>query len=187
MIPKINFTIILLAIVLFVSCSQRPLQIFVGPNGKPNNPGTEEAPFSNLETALEKASELKIIDENVSIEVKLLPGEYHLNKPIHITPILSGVSIIGSGVDETFVKGSKELNLKWEKFENNIWFADLEEDIELDQLFVNGKQQHLARYPNYDENGGHWQGHAEDVIAPERIKTWHNPIGGLVHITHRAE
>lgn len=124
---------------------------------------------------------------SASFKVKLLPDEYYLSKPIHISPVLSSLSISGSGVDETIIKGSKLFSTSWEKFRDNIFVADVKSDMKIDQLYFGGEKQYLARHPNYDESGGHWQGHAEDVISPDRLKTWGNPVGSIVHITHKGE
>ena len=101
--------------------------------------------------------------------------------------MLNSIKISGSSSYDVIVKGSKKLDLSWEKYDDNRFVAYIEDEIEFDQLFVNGEKQILARYPNYDEKGGNWQGHAADAIAPERIKTWKNPVGAIVHITHKAE
>lgn len=187
MLTKINFINLFLISIFIFGCNQESIKIFVSPDGNSKNSGTEELPLNNLEEALHKAREVKGSDNGICIEIKLLPGEYHLEKPIHITSDLNSLSIVGSGTGNTYLKGSKVLNLKWYKYKNNIWVADVDEKIEFDQLFINGRQQILARYPDYDENGGHWQGHVADVISPGRINTWKNPVGAIVHIMHKAE
>ncbi len=79
------------------------------------------------------------------------------------------------------------MDLIWERYNDSIWETKIPVDNKFDQLFVNGQPQILARYPNYDESGGHWQGHAADAISPERIKNWEDPAGTIVHVMHRGE
>jgi hypothetical protein len=74
--------------------------------------------------------------------------------------------------------------LDWQKAEGNIYKAAVSEGSDFDQLIINGKPQILARYPNYDENGGYWQGYAADALSPERIATWENPEGAFFHVMH---
>ena len=56
----------------------------------------------------------------------------------------------------------------------------------MDQLFVNGQRQHMARYPNYDPNARQFNGSAADAIATERVARWSDPAGGYIHAMHEA-
>ena len=56
----------------------------------------------------------------------------------------------------------------------------------MDQLFVNGQRQHMARYPNYDPQARQFNGSAADAIAPERVARWADPAGGYIHAMHAA-
>jgi hypothetical protein len=54
-----------------------------------------------------------------------------------------------------------------------------------DQLFINGRRQILARYPNYDVQSQYLNGFSPDAISPERVRTWSNPKGGYIHALHQ--
>ena len=54
----------------------------------------------------------------------------------------------------------------------------------MDQLFVNGKRQHMARYPNYDPDVLPLNGYAADAFSPERASRWKDPAGGYIHAMH---
>ena len=95
--------------------------------------------------------------------------------------------MIGKGNDQTVLKGSETIALDWEKHTQDIWKAQLKLSHDVDQLYIDGIQQIRARYPNYNEKGGHWQGHAADAIAAERVATWQDPKGALVHAMHSGE
>ncbi len=99
---------------------------------------------------------------------------------------MSGLSITGPEEGEARIKGSVRKEIKW-IVEDDLYVVHLPDVSQVEQLYVNGKQQILARYPDYDENGGHWQGHAPDAIEPERISKWLHPAGGIVHAMHGSE
>jgi hypothetical protein len=172
---------------ILVSCNAKIVEIYVSPKGELNNKGTQEAPLSSLDLALEKAKNIKYKNQDSQIIINVMAGEYRLKSPLKITPDLGRIKIIGEGLEKVTVKGSALLNLNWEKHNDNIWISKLAGEMNFDQIYINGRQQILARYPNYDENGGHWQGHSSDVIASERVKSWKNPIGAFVHAMHRGE
>lgn len=178
----------LLAILIeFSSCKVKDIQIFVSPTGKIENQGTNEAPLSNIQSAVEKAKEIRQSNGESHITIVLLPGEYHLESPITITPGLSDMTLKGSDPSKVSIKGSRPLSLNWRKYNENIFVTPLEGDLDFDQFAVNGKLQILARYPNYNESGGHWQGHAPDAFSNERMQSWENPAGTIIHAMHSAE
>ena len=179
--------LIIMCLPVLLGFGKKNNEIFVGPDGRSGNKGTRNAPLQDIHEALEKSKQLKSKDKNISISVIILPGEYHLKSPVIITPELNGISITGSGSSRVIVKGSVPLNLKWEKFNDNIFVSKVEADIDFDQFVANGNIQILARYPNYDENVGHWQGYAADAYSPERIKKWKKPVGAIIHAMHSGE
>ena len=65
--------------------------------------------------------------------------------------------------------------------------AKVEEELIPDQLFVNGKKQISARYPNFDPNIRIFNGYAADACSPERVKNWSSPAGGYLHAMHSRE
>ncbi len=144
----------------------------------------------NPEVSLLKAWELvkKSKQENPSeiIELYIESGEYNLESPLFITPELSGLIIKGAGDDKVSVKGSVPLNLNWEKYNENIYVSQVDENLSFDQLLIDGKAQILARYPNYNESAHYWQGYAEDAISKERVASWKKPEGAFFHALHNG-
>lgn len=183
---SLKFLIGVFALVL-VGCNTQNFEIYVSSNGDDGNTGLVEAPLSTIEAALEKAKEFKAGVKHRQITIHVLEGEYRLSAPIKFNSSLNNVKIIGAGLDKVIVKGSEELNLQWKPYKDQILVAKVNDEVQFDQFFVNGNQQILARYPNYNENGGHWQGHAVDAIDPERVKTWSQPKGAVIHAMHRGE
>ncbi|WP_339924442.1 peptide-binding protein [uncultured Cyclobacterium sp.] len=175
--------LLILATFVLISCDTKELAIYVSSNGDNENAGTKEMPIQTIEKALEEAIKIRE-SSSEPITIHLKKGEYHLSTPLVIPPELSNIAIIGEGTDKVSVKGSMVLNTNWKPFDENIWITEVGEDLVFDQLYIDGEEQILARYPNFDENGGAWQGHAGDAIAKERVATWKNPVGGFVHAMH---
>ncbi|MCH4551434.1 PDZ domain-containing protein [Aestuariibaculum lutulentum] len=183
MIKKHITPLFILCLLTLTSCHKQPNEIFVSPNGNDTNRGSKQSPIQTIQKALDLAKAAKTrADDKVTI--KLLAGDYYLTEPLTITPELNNLEIIGEGTNKVNVKGSKIIKTKWSIYKDNIWVTEINENIEFNQLFINGKQQILARYPNYNKQGGAWQGHAADAISKERVNGWSNPIGGFVHAMH---
>ncbi|WP_020526236.1 PDZ domain-containing protein [Flexithrix dorotheae] len=181
------YILLLLGSLIWQCCNQPAVEIFVAENGKEDPEGTKDAPFLKIEDAILKARQIKQGNNKAKVVINILPGEYHLSAPIGIDPSLNGLEIKGAGNSRVIVKGSVPLSLSWKKFDQHIYEASLSKDIDFDQFIVNNKPQILARYPNYDENGGYWQGHAKDAISRERVKSWANPAGAIFHAMHRGK
>lgn len=184
---KIVKILVLLSLQLIIGCTEPIQEIYVSPTGSSQNSGRQGAPFKTIEEALEKARDYKKEAKDVQVIIHLLEGEYSLNNPIKITSDLSNIKIIGEGLDRVVIKGSRQLSLDWKKHKDSILVSKVDDEILFDQLFINGKQQIVARYPNYDESGGHWQGHAADAISAERVLSWKSPVGAIVHAMHSGE
>ena len=179
---KVN--LLVLCMFILASCTSNKQQIiYVSPKGDNNNKGTKELAVNSIERAFELIYEIRKNNDK-HVVINLMEGDYHLSAPLIITAKLSNISIVGQGADKVQIKGSKVLKTKWEVYDENIWVTEVIDDITFNQLFINGEKQILARYPDFDENGSYWQGHAADAISKERVKTWKNPAGGFVHAMH---
>ncbi|MBJ6368782.1 PDZ domain-containing protein [Snuella sp. CAU 1569] len=177
----------ILCIQMLLGCKPQVLDIYVNPNGNNAASGFKDGPLATIASALAKAEAHKETYPEAHVNIYLQEGEYHLVKPIVITSQLSHLNIIGEGSDKVIIKGSEQLDLNWVKQSDSIWIAEVKGHLNFDQFFVNGQQQILARYPNYSEEGGHWQGHAVDAISLERVKSWKQPKGAIVHAMHSGE
>jgi hypothetical protein len=172
-----------LFVFIFFGCNSSEYHLYVGESI--NEPDKVE--FKNVENALKKAREIRQKEKNSKIIIHIHKGEYRLESPLEITPDLNFIKIVGDGSDKVTIKGSKQLKSNWEKYDEHIWVSKMPDSTNFDQLFVNGIRQNLARYPNYDENAGYWQGHAADAISAERLSSWSKPIGAIVHVMHAGE
>ena len=139
-------------------------------------------PSSDLQEAVDRA--LASGEESATIE--LGPGRWRLNQPIVISgpTQLERLSIIGSDRQQCVLCGSVEIRGAWEPWERGISRVKTEPGLQLDMLYVDGRQYHMARYPKYDPSVRILQGYAPDCISPERVARWANPAGGYFHALH---
>jgi hypothetical protein len=88
------------------------------------------------------------------------------------------------------------LKLKWKPFKNGIFMATVSGNPVIDQLYINGTRQRMARFPNavsgknvfdtWDLSHQTKPDPANDPLTPERIARWMNPDGGYIHAMHSA-
>ena len=174
-------------ITLSAGTSYAQTSIFVSPVGKDTNPGTKEKPYATIAKAQTEARQIK-----GGVNIILRGGTYYLTQPVVITsqdsrPDNAPLTIKSFPGENVIISGAVAMKLKWTKYKNGIWQAKVEKDVIFDQLFVNGKLQRMARYPNYDRNASIFGGVAEDVISADREKKWSDPEGGYVHALHPRE
>jgi len=160
---------------------------YVSIHGNDSNPGTQAKPFFSILRAVEKAK-----GQSGKINVYLMGGTYHLDKPVVFTSQDSRQN--GSVLTFTSYKrqravitGGAILHLKWAPYKNGIWKAIVEQNLQFDELFVNGQLQHMARYPNYDSTAHYLSGTAADVLSPARVARWKSPEGGYIHALHPSQ
>jgi len=127
-----------------------------------------------------------------SVVVYLLKGTYYLNQPVVFTSADSRndnetLTLTNFENQKVTISGGVPLNPKWKVYKNGIWQATVEQNLIFDELFVNGKLQRMARYPNYDPTAHYLGGTSEDAISKERAANWHSPEGGYVHALHQSE
>ncbi len=114
-------------------------------------------------------------------------GTFYLPQALVFTAADSGTTYVAAPGETPVISGGIRLeNLQWQPYKDGIWQAKVPAGLNFDQLFVNGKQQPLARYPNYNPNVVVFNGYAADAISPERVKRWADPAGGFIHGLHRA-
>lgn len=172
-------TLILSLIIASHCCGQT---IYVSPKGSDSANGSIQHPVQSIAYALKS-----LTPGNSKKSIILLPGDYYLSAPIQLNSMHSGLILKAETTQQATIKGSTILKLNWQPTENGLFKASLPVGLNIDLLVVNGKKQIMARYPDYNPEGGHWQGYAEDAISPERIKKWKNPAGGIFHAMHIAE
>lgn len=164
--------------------------IYVSSGGSDTDPGTMENPVATLA----RARELARPDAGKHpITVHVADGVYYLPETLALTPSDSGTAeapVIYRAQNEgrAVLSGGSKLDLKWTAYQDGIFKATTPVGLKIDQLFIAGKNQRMARYPNYDatKKSAPYQGFAADAFSKERAANWADPAGGYIHAIHRA-
>lgn len=166
------------------------VEIHVSPDGRDAATGTAHTPLQTLEAAQQQA---RAHSGKAKVTVWCADGTYYLNQPLTLTAADSGTAdlpVTYKAVHEgkAVLSGGILLDLDWQPHRDGIFKARTPDGLKLDQLFVNGTRQQMARYPNYDptKTAVPYRGSAADAISPERAATWADPVGGYIHAMHNA-
>jgi hypothetical protein len=181
----------LIGIILFLFCSSAyaKVEFFVSPDGNDTNPGTLESPFASLEHARQAVANRTDYSEPVT--VFLAGGTYYLPDTLVFKEADSGtkdspVTYTAVTGQTPVISGGQKLKLVWSHYKNGIMQAKVPPGTTADQLFVNGKRQIMARYPNFDPNAAQFNGTASDAFSASRASRWSDPNGGFMHAMHSA-
>jgi len=162
--------------------------IYVSPEGRDTNVGSRERPLATLEAARDKARASAGIE---TVTIHVADGVYYLPETLVFDPNDSGTAdapVVYRAINEggAVLSGGSRLELEWTAHRAGIFKADTPKGIAIDQLFIDGVSQRMARYPNYDakKTTDAWQGFAADAFSSERAANWANPTGGFIHAMH---
>ena len=180
----LNILYTAVCLVVLNTCIIAQTTFFVSPKGKNTNAGSITQPFADIDYAKSKARQV-----HGPVVIYLLAGTYYLNQPVVFTPEDARkknetLTITSFNNQKVIISGAVALKLKWKKYNDRIWQAAIMPDVLFDELFVNGKLQRMARYPNYDAAARFLGGTAADAISKERSAHWQSPAGGYVHALH---
>ena len=183
MLKRIHL-LLLVMIIMLGSCNVSELTLYVSHS---DEAAQDDHAFRTIEDAMEMVSRLRNEGEKSPITISIKEGDYYLNKPILITPDLGPLNLRAASGAKVTIKGSELLDLSWQKNEGQLYVSAYDDDRIIDQLYINGIKQVLARYPNYKDGDLHWNGYAEDAIDSVRVQGWSDPAGALVHALHSGE
>lgn len=182
----------------FISCRQSPVEIYVAPNGDDKAAGTRELPLLTVEKASEHIASLSGKKE---VHVILKDGIYYLPNTLVFKPEHSGsekypVIIRSANEGKAIISGGDKLHLNWEPYKNGIYKASVSKDVIIDQLYINGDRQRMARFPNAVEGKNvfdTWDlvhtrepDAVNDPLDETRVSSWNHPEGAYVHAMHRS-
>jgi hypothetical protein len=169
-------------------------EIHVSPQGNDKNDGSAAKPVASLQIAQLLARTAR------GTTVVIHGGTYRLERRLELTHEDEGVEFRAAVGEKVVVTSDRKLDLKWQPFRDGIWQADpgmqiyaqpnrAKDDrsqyrLQVDELFVNGQRQRMARYPNFDPAIRPFGGFAADAISRERAARWSNPAGGYLHALH---
>ena len=164
--------------------------LYVSPTGNDANTGTRDKPLASLAAARDAVRNLA---RKETVTVHVGDGVYYLPETLVFTPDDSGSKqhpVLYSAQTEggAVLSGGSQLELSWEPHKDGIFKAQTPAGLQIDQLFIEGRNQRMARYPNYDSSkkAEPYQGFAADAFAKERAASWADPTGGYIHAMHRS-
>ncbi len=174
--------------------------LYVSPSGSDKGTGRRPTPFATLAAAQTAARQ---ISRKESVTIHVAPGTYYLTAPLVFTPSDSGtsnapVNYVAEGGGSVVLSGGTPLRLSWAPFKGGVFRTDLPMDEDIDQLWVDGKCQWMARFPNRESgeglnvfdtwtlNGDAAADPSRDPLQPTRIARWSDPSGGFLHALHPA-
>lgn len=164
--------------------------LYVSPAGLAGASGAATSPFRTLAEARD-AARSRVGKEAVTIHVA--DGIYYLPEPLVLSSEDSGTAdhpVVYQAANEggAVISGGLKLELIWKDGGNGIFLAETPAGLAIDQLFIDGKRQRMARYPDFDpkKTTAAYQGFAADAISKERAARWADPAGGYIHAMHSA-
>lgn len=168
-------------------------KLYVSPTGNDRNSGTEEKPLATFAKAQTIARQLS---KSEKVEVIFLKGTYYLAQTIQLTPADNNIIYKSAEEGGAVLSGGSLLKLTWKAYKKGVFMANIPENTAIDQLYINGVRQRMARFPNavsgknvFDTWELSHSVKADSVnnpIDPKRIATWKNTEGGYLHAMHNA-
>ena len=144
-------------------------EIYVSPTGKEGAAGTASDPLGTIAAARDKADVLKA--GGTPVTVILMDGTYYLKEPLVFGPSNSGsasapIIYKAQNKGKAVISGGIKVTGTWSSTTSStgesIMKINIATGLKVDQLFLNGKRQILARYPNYNASQK-LQGSANDA------------------------
>jgi hypothetical protein len=160
-------------------------EIYVSPSGTDADDGSIGSPLATLAAARDKADQLKA--GNTPVTVYLRGGTYYLSAPMVFGPANSGTAtapiVYTASPGETpVISGGIKVTSAWAAYASNanIMVTTIAQNLKVDQLFLNGKRQVLARYPNFNATTVILDGYDANCLS--RVGNWSNPAEGPGYI-----
>jgi beta-galactosidase len=168
----------------------RAVDLYVALDGNDSNSGTIIEPLQTLSQAQTRVRML-LRDATGPINVWIRGGTYYLGNTLTFTSLDSGTStspiIYSNYKDETVViSGGFKITSDWSTYSGSIMKTNIGANKAGDLLFLNGAQQIMARYPNFDSSKIYLDGYAADAISPERVARWSDPSTGYIRALHSS-
>ena len=155
-------------------------KVYVSPGGNDTSSGSEQSPFQTIRRALQFARNRQ--NSSVGLTIVVREGTYYLHEPITFTPEDSGkkgsqLVVVAHPGEKVTVSGGQKLDCRWSEYKGGIMQSAVPESVDFTQLFINGRRQIRARYPNYDRSVPGHSGYLEAAgpIGPEAINPCPDP------------
>jgi hypothetical protein len=168
--------------------------IYVSPQGNDKASGTRKNPIATFAAAQERVRKSQEKNANIIF----LAGTFYLPETVRFTSKDNKSSVVYMAEKEgtVVISGGKKLKLDWQKTDEGWYTAKVPAGSQIDQLYINGVRQRMARFPNavggknvfdtWDLSHSMKIDSLRDPLRAERIATWKNPEGGYIHAMHTA-
>jgi hypothetical protein len=168
--------------------------------------GSEANPFGGLLPARDAVRKWLATHPGEQVSVELAVGTYYLSEPIEFGLEDSGspdAPVLWRGSDgaNPIISAGRRLDCQWMPHEGSVLKCSLAGQVEgqtFSQLYINGRRQVLARYPNGDSRnvdissyltaaGADDWPHSEVYFDPDTFtqREWSRPEKAIVHIFPR--
>jgi hypothetical protein len=181
-----RLTYVALSVLLLCIAAQvaRGAELYVSPTGDDKNAGTIGSPIATLTAARDKADQLKA--GNTPVTVYFRAGTYYLDTTVVFGPANSGTALApivytSYQGEKAVISGGIKVTSPWTVSSGQIMVTAIAPNLKVDQLFLNGKRQILARYPNFDSTQI-LDGYASGCLSAARVALWSNPAEGPGYI-----
>ncbi|MEU3298810.1 hypothetical protein ABZ729_03110 [Streptomyces sp. NPDC006678] len=155
------------------------ISLHVSTHGTDRATGSATRPFRTIERAQRVA---RVISRTLRLPVRVVVhgGTYHLTDTLTFGSLDSGtakapVHYTAALGEKVVLSGGRALRPLWRTHSGQTNVADIGTGLDFDELFVNGKRQILARYPDYDPAKPVLGGTAADAVSPARVATLGEP------------
>lgn len=197
LINRILITFVLFTVLpICFAVNPKTQQIYISSTGNDQNRGTKNNPVKTIKKAQQL---IQLNAGKKEIQVIFADGIYYLPETVVLTSGSSGteknpVAFMAEHEGKAIISGGSQIELKWESYQNGIFKAQVKEDTDIDQLYVNGQRQRMARFPNAEEGKNvfdSWDlvhtNQPDSINDPmKRISSWANPEGAYIHAMHQS-
>jgi len=188
----IKLRILLVLNVLFsLTIGLGATSLYVSPTGNDKNPGNKEKPVASFAKAQSLA---RTLSKQEPVEVIFGNGTYYLSQTIVFTPEDNTVIFKAAEEGKAVLSGGSLLKLKWKPAQKGVYVAKIAGNPLIDQLYINGVRQRMARFPNailgknvfdtWELSHNTKSDSANNPLDPKRIACWKNPQGSYLHTMH---
>ncbi|MFF7994269.1 right-handed parallel beta-helix repeat-containing protein [Kitasatospora xanthocidica] len=167
------------------------VNLYVATDGDDANAGTSQTQ-AFLTPARAQAAARAASAAGSAVHVWVRGGTYHLAATLTFTAADSGsasapVTYSAYPGEKAVLSGGRQVQSAWSTYSGNTLVTDVGPGLDMDGLFLNGKRQVLARYPNFDANAAVLNGTTSMSTVNSRAQNWQNPTTGLIRALHNAQ
>ena len=187
---------------LLPACNSGGETLYVSTLGDDLNAGTLSSPFATITKARDVIRLENRLGKRKYDKVMLREGTYYLPSTFVLSAEDSGeddkpILYTNYNNEKVTLSGARKLECQWQLSGNGVYQCNLSKygSLEFSQLFVNGKRQVRARYPNgnsllpemdafiFPVKADEWP-HEKIFFDPETFseKRWERPEEAIIHI-----